>query len=389
MYRVNLFNNISDIIFDTLDKETYETGTDLADYDLALVRSADLLDAEFPSSLLAVARAGAGTNNIPLDRCSEEGIVVFNTPGANANAVKELVLCGMLLAGRDIVGGNRWLRERHAAGDRNIDVLMEKAKKRFVGREISGKKLGVVGLGAIGILVANMGIDMHMDVLGCDPFLSVNNALRLSRKVQVTSDPDELFSTCDYITLHIPQNKDTKGMVDTDVFAIMKKDAVLLNFARGGLVDEEALIDALENGGIGAYVTDFPDDRLLDEEGVIALPHLGASTPEAEENCAAMAAEELDRFVKYGIIKNSVNMPEADIPMKSRYRITVINRNVTNMVGQFASLLAADGVNIDHMFNSSRGDWAYSVIDTGTPPDDETVRAIEDIEGVARVRVIG
>jgi len=388
MNSIKKFNNISDGIYTYLPAENY-TITDNDDYDLALVRSADLTETVFPDSLFAIARAGAGTNNIPIPRCTEKGICVFNTPGANANAVKELVLCGMLLSGRDVIGGVDWLREQRDTGATGVDKTMEKAKNRFVGREIKGKKLGVIGLGAIGILVANMAVDLGMEVAGFDPFLSVTSALQLSRDVKIARGMEDLFNTCDFITLHLPQNDKTRGMINEALLARMKKDAVLLNFARGGLVNEADLISALENKVLGAYVTDFPTDKLLTVNGVIAFPHLGASTPEAEENCALMAAKQLDEYVRFGNIHNSVNLPAADMPFEGGWRLTVIHKNVTNMVGQITAVLAGGGINIEHMLNTSRGEWAYTMIDVSTPISAEALGQIKAIADVVRVRVIG
>ena len=390
MLTVKKFNNISDIIYGRLKKEAYgflEDGQD-GKYDLALVRSADLANVEFPEELLAIARAGAGYNNIPVDKCSEAGIVVFNTPGANANAVKELVICGMLLSGRKIIKGSEWVEEQKEVGATGVDKTMEKAKKNFVGREIAGKKLGVVGLGAVGVMVANAATGMDMEVLGYDPFLSVGSALKLKRNVAITSDIKQIFRECDFITLHLPLNADTKGMVNKDMLDLMKSDAVLLNFARGGLINDEDVLTALNEDRLGVYVTDFPDDNIIKSDKVIAFPHLGASTPEAEENCARMAAEQLDDFVKYGCIRNSVNFPAMEMTVVSDYRLVILNKNITNMVGQVTAVLAAEGLNIEHMLNRSKGNWACTIIDVDRHPSEETLAAINAIDGVVRVRVI-
>ncbi|MBQ7081948.1 MAG: 3-phosphoglycerate dehydrogenase, partial [Oscillospiraceae bacterium] len=363
MLTVKKFNKISDIIYTQMPWDKYNFVEEGENYDAVLVRSADLNDTAFPAELLAIARAGAGVNNIPVDRCAQQGIVVFNTPGANANAVKELVLCGMMLACRRIIPGAQWVQQQHEQQVPDVGKRMEKVKNNFVGQEIAGKKLGVIGLGAIGIMVANAAIALEMDVYGYDPYLSVDSALRLSRGVHLVKDPQEIYKNCDFITLHLPQTAQTKGMINNDTLGLMKDGAVLLNFARGGLVEDEALLTALESGKLGRYVTDFPDDRIIANENVIALPHLGASTPEAEENCARMAAAQLEEYIVNGNIVNSVNFPNCQIPRGNGWRLAIINRNVTNMVGQITAILAAEGHNIEHMLNRSRGDWAYTLID--------------------------
>ena len=390
MLTVKKFNNISDIIYKHLDKERYsflEDGQD-GSYQLALVRSAELTDLALPEELIAVARAGAGYNNIPVDKCSEAGIVVFNTPGANANAVKELVIAGMLLSGRKIIKGSEWIASQKEAGASGVDKTMEKAKKNFVGREIAGKKLGVVGLGAVGVMVANAATGMDMEVMGYDPFLTVGSALRLKRNVTITGDLKQLFRQCDFITLHLPMNADTKGMVNKDLLSLMKPDAVLLNFARGGLIVDEDVMAALDSHRLGTYVTDFPDDRIITSDKVIAFPHLGASTPEAEENCARMAAEQLDDYVRFGTIRNSVNFPPMELPFDSACRLVILNRNITNMVGQITTVLAAESLNIEHMVNRSKGGWACTIIDLDRKPSGSAVKAMNDVDGVVRIRVI-
>jgi D-3-phosphoglycerate dehydrogenase len=389
MLTVKKFNQISDIIYTQMPKERYSFTEDGAEYDVALVRSAELADTVFPKNLLAIARAGAGVNNIPVDRCSEEGIVVFNTPGANANAVKELVLCGMLLACRRIIPGVEWVEEQHKTNTAGVAERMEKAKKNFVGQEIAGKTLGVFGLGAIGVMVANAAVALDMNVVGYDPFLSVDTALRLSRSVRLAKTPEELYPQCDFITLHLPQTEKTKGMIDEQVLASMKTGAVLLNFARGGLINDDAVLAALDAGQLGRYVTDFPNDKIIGNPNVIATPHLGASTPEAEENCARMAAEQLNEYIVNGNIKNSVNFPNCDMPRGSGVRIAIINKNITNMVGQITAVLAAGGHNIEHMLNRSRGAWAYTLLDIEGTPTEDCVHALAAIDGVVRVRVIG
>ena len=343
----------------------------------------------FPEQLVAIARAGAGTNNVPVAKCSEAGICVFNTPGANANAVKELVLCAMLLSCRKVVSGIEWVKEAKASGETGIEKLAEKAKKNFVGPELYGKKLGVIGLGAIGGLVANAAaLGFGMKVLGYDPYMNVEAALHLTRAVQLTNDINEIFSTCDYITLHLPLLDSTKGMIGEAAFNKMKKGVTLINYSRGGLVDTEALKKALISGIVRAYMSDFAVDELVDLPGVTITPHLGASTPESEENCADMAAQELDDYLKNGNIRHSVNLPDAFLPRQGVQRLAIINRNAPNMVGQITSLLAADGINIEHMLNKGRGSYAYTLLDLSQEVKPSTADAIRAIDGVLRLRIL-
>ncbi|MEA4912021.1 MAG: phosphoglycerate dehydrogenase [Oscillospiraceae bacterium] len=389
MYKIKTFNNISDIVNDYLKAPDFSVGSEGDSFDGVLVRSADLHETALPKELLAIARAGAGVNNIPIDACNEQGVVVFNTPGANANAVKELVICALLLAGRDVVAGVDWLRDEARKGTTGIDKLAEKAKNNFVGPEVTGKRLGVIGLGAIGVLVANAACNgLGMEVVGYDPFMSVEAAWHLTRAVQQAKDIDEIFRTCDFITIHIPLNDKTRNTVDAQQLAMMKDGAVLLNFARGGLVNDDAVLAALEAGKLAHYVTDFPNDKIVGEKGVIAVPHLGASTPESEENCAAMAAQELRDYILTGNIRNSVNLPDCEMPKNGFTRLAVINRNVTNMVGQITSILASHGINIEHMLNKSRGAYAYTIIDLAVTPTDACVEALRGIDGIIRVRII-
>lgn len=389
MYTVKTMNNISDVIKQTLKAPQYEVGPDQETYDVLMVRSADLHETAFPQTLLAIARAGAGVNNIPVEACTEQGIVVFNTPGANANAVKELVLCGMLLSCRKVIEGTEWVRDAHTRGETGIGKLAEKAKKQFVGPELLGKKLGVVGLGAIGVLVSNAASDgLGMEVMGYDPFLSVEGALRLSRSVKLTADLDALFKECDYVTLHLPLNDQTRGMVNEKVVATMKDGAVLLNFARGGLIDDEAVLAAVKTGKLRHYVTDFADDTIAGQDGVIVMPHLGASTPESEENCAVMAAAEIHDYLQNGNITHSVNLPACSMPRAEGCRVTVINRNVANMVGQMTAVLAAEGLNIENMINKSRGAYAYTMFDLSAAPGEEALARLQQIDGVLRIRVL-
>lgn len=389
MFTIKILNKISDVIYQELGREKYAVSEDAGQYDAILVRSADMLGAELPDDLLAIARAGAGYNNIPVDRCAERGIVVFNTPGANANAVKELVLCGMLLSGRQVVSGVHWLEQLCAGPHDDIETLVEKRKNQFVGPELAGKKLGVIGLGAIGVMVANAADKgLGMQVMGYDPYLSVEAALNLTRSIIYVKTLGEIFANCDYITLHLPLSDKTRGIIGENELAAMKPGTVLLNFARGGLVDDDALIKALGSGHLRHYVTDFPNDRVIGAEGVIATPHLGASTPESEENCAQMAAAQLRSYLEDGNITNSVNLPRCELPRNGGCRVAVINRNIKNMVGQMTAALAEAGHNIEHMLNSSRGEWAYTLFDLATEPDAACIERLCAIQGVVRVRVL-
>jgi len=386
MPRIHCLNNISKKGTDQLPAG-YELVDDLAQADGVLVRSAQLHETEFPPSLLAIARAGAGVNNIPLDRCADEGIVVFNTPGANANAVKELVIAGMLLGSRGIIDGAIWCREN--ADDPAIGKSAEKAKKAFAGREILGKKLGVVGLGAIGALVANAAIDLGMEVIGYDPYVSVAAAWRISNRVQHTTNLDELCAQCDYITIHVPAMDSTKGMIGASQIAAMKDDAVLLNFSRDTLVDEAALIEALNADKLGRYVTDFATQPLMSAKNAIVIPHLGASTAEAEENCAVMAVHEIVDFIENGNITNSVNFPAVDMGPKRAIgqRITVLHRNVPGVINGITEALADHGHNVANMVSKSRGDYAYAVIDIDDQVGDDAYDKMSARENVLRVRI--
>lgn len=386
MPRIHCLNNISKKGTDQLPAG-YELVDDLAQADGVLVRSAQLHETEFPPSLLAIARAGAGVNNIPLDRCADEGIVVFNTPGANANAVKELVIAGMLLGSRGIIDGAIWCREN--ADDPAIGKSAEKAKKAFAGREILGKKLGVVGLGAIGALVANAAIDLGMEVIGYDPYVSVAAAWRISNRVQHTTNLDELCAQCDYITIHVPAMDSTKGMIGANQIAAMKDDAVLLNFSRDTLVDEAALIEALNADKLGRYVTDFATQPLMSAKNAIVIPHLGASTAEAEENCAVMAVHEIVDFIENGNITNSVNFPAVDMGPKRAIgqRITVLHRNVPGVINGITEALADHGHNVANMVSKSRGDYAYAVIDIDDQVGDDAYDKMSARENVLRVRI--
>ena len=387
MYRISCLNKISPSGLAKLP-ETYVCGPELENPDAVLVRSASMHEMEFPQSLLAIARAGAGVNNIPLDKCSEEGIVVFNTPGANANAVKELVLCALLLSSRRIAPAIDWAKTLKGKGDQ-ISKLVEKGKSAFVGPEIMGKKLGVIGLGAIGILVANAAKSLGMEVYGYDPYLSVDAAWGLSRSIHHAHTLDEVYANSDYITLHVPSTPDTRGMIGTVAIAKMKDGVRLLNFARGDLVDSKAILEALREKKMSAYATDFPSDDLLCEEGVIALPHLGASTPESEDNCACMAAEELVEYLENGNIRNSVNLPTVVMPRGEGYdRLCIIHRNIPNMITLLTGALSAQGVNIESMQSQSRKDYAYTILDVSGKVEPGISEKLEENEGIVRARVL-
>ena len=352
-----------------------------------MVRSAAMHDLALPDSLLAIARAGAGVNNIPVDKCSDAGIVVFNTPGANANAVKELVIAGLLLSSRKIVPGIQWAQSLKGQGD--VAKLVEKGKSAFVGPEIKGKKLGVIGLGAIGILVANAAHSLGMDVYGYDPYLSVDAAWGLSRSIHHATSLDAIFSSCDYITVHVPLTPDTKEMFNAAAFAAMPNGVRILNFSRADLVNTADMKDAIASGKVAAYVVDFPTDEVLGVENILTIPHLGASTPESEDNCAVMAAGELIAYLEDGNIVNSVNFPTVDVPRTTATRICVLHKNIPNMLTQISGIVSALGINIDSMVNKSKKDNAYTVLDVEGAPDDAALDKIRAIEGVIRVRMIG
>ena len=386
MIKVNCLNPISKVGMNLLP-DTFGTTDNLNEADAVLVRSAAMHELELPKSLLAVARAGAGVNNIPLDTCADAGIVVFNTPGANANGVKEIVLAGMLLAARDIRGGMDWVSENR--GDENISKTMEKAKAKFAGTEIRGKKLGVIGLGAIGVLIANAATHLGMEVIGCDPFLSVANALNLSRNVKIVKSNSEIFAECDYITVHVPLLDDTKGMFNKASLSMMKDGVVILNFSRDLLVNEEDMGEALSTGKVAKYVTDFPTKKIANMENVIAFPHLGASTAESEDNCAVMAVEQLVDYIENGNIKNSVNYPAMDAgKCQTAARICVCHKNIPNMLAQFTGVFSAAGINIETMVNKSRGNYAYTVLDICARASAELVDKVNAIEGVLKARAI-
>ena len=382
--KYNCLNAIAKIGLDEFGA-AYEQTDNFADADVALVRSAAMHEMEFGDNLLAVARAGAGVNNIPLDKLAEKGVVVFNTPGANANGVKELVMAGLLLTSRDILGGINWVQT--IKDDENVAKLIEKGKGQFAGKEIQGKKLGVIGLGAIGVLVANAATALGMTVYGCDPYISVENAWKLSRSVIHVNSREEIFQECDYITVHVPLLDDTKKMINADTIATMKDGVIILNFARDLLVDDDAMEEALASGKVAHYITDFPNARTAGMKGVIAIPHLGASTEESEDNCAKMAVKELREFVENGNIINSVNFPTLDAGVcRVESRICILHRNIPNVLSQFTGAVA--GLNIENMYNKSRGDFAYSVLDVCGTITDSMISRIKAVEGVLKVRVL-
>ena len=387
MYRIKTFNKISPVGLNRLEPEHYTVSDAETEEDAILVRSAKLLDYQFPANLLAIARAGAGVNNIPLDRCSESGIVVFNTPGANANAVKELVLCAMLMGSRDVDGGIQWVRQQVASGV-DVTTVVEKGKAAFIGPELYKKTLGVIGLGAIGSLVANIALSMGMDVYGYDPFLSVDAALRLDRHIRVVKDINELYKRADYITIHIHYTAQTEHMIDAKAIAAMKRGVRFINLARGEIVDDDAMLAALDTGRVAAYITDFPNNRLLTAPHVIAMPHLGASTPESEQNCAAMAVDTLRDYLESGNIRSSVNLPEMTMDRSGVCRLCILHRNVPAMLANITTLLPRDGVNVENMSNKSRGDYAYTIVDLGAQIDQSVVQDVKNLANVIRVRFI-
>lgn len=387
MFTIKVLNKISSKGLDLFPREEYEIASEIQNPDAILVRSFNMLDMELPPKLKAIARAGAGVNNIPIDKCTEKGIVVFNTPGANANAVKELTIASLLMSSRKIHKGIEWAQSLKGKGE-EVSSLVEKGKSQFEGPEIFGKRLGVIGLGAIGVMVANDALALGMEVVGYDPFISINAAWELSSHVIRAANIDHLLTTCDYITVHVPYNDKTKGMINKEKFSIMKKGARLLNFARGGLVVNSDLLEALDNGTVSCYVTDFPCDELLGNDKVIAIPHLGASTPESEENCAVMAASELKEFLSKGHIKNSVNFPDCELSRSGETRIIVAHDNVPNMFGQITTTIAQNKINIGDMLSRHKDKIGYTILDIeGTVPD-SVIESIKAIQGIRMVRVI-
>ncbi len=386
MYKYNCLNPIAQVGLEKFN-ENYVRTEDAGEADAILVRSAGMHDMDFSSSLKVIARAGAGVNNIPLDKCAEKGIVVFNTPGANANGVKEIVIAGMLLAARDIIGGISWVQENEEDGD--IAKMTEKKKKAFAGTELEGKKLGVIGLGAVGVLVANAATHLGMEVYGYDPYVSVDAAWKLSRNIHHAKTVDELYKECDYITIHVPALEDTKGMINKDTISLMKKDVVILNFARDVLVNSEDMVDALVAGNVKCYVTDFPTPEVTGVKGAIVIPHLGASTEESEDNCAKMAVKETIDYLENGNITHSVNYPDCDMGEKGEgSRITILHHNIPNMLGQFTALLAKEKLNISLMANKSRKEYAYTMIDVDGDVSDAVKEELGSIEGVLKIRII-
>ena len=388
MYKIQTLNKISSLGLDLFSHDNYEIASEFSNPDAVVLRSFKMHDMELGSNLRAIARAGAGTNNIPIDKCSEQGIVVFNTPGANANAVKEAVLAGMFLASRDIVGGINWVESIKDKGD-EVAKLVEKEKSRFGGTELKGKKLGIVGLGAIGAMVANNALDLGMEVIGYDPYISVDAAWELSSSIQKATGLETLLSDVDFLSIHIPLLPSTKGTFNKEKFAMMKDGIKILNFARGGLVNNDDIREALKSGRVSSYVTDFPEADLLGVDGVIPIPHLGASTAESEENCAVMAVNQVKNFLETGNIKNSVNFPNCELPMVvGENRIIIANRNIPNMISEITTLLANHKINICDMLNKSKGELAYNIIDVDNRVEQKTIEELENINGIISVKVI-
>ena len=387
MFKIQTVNKISAKGLDVFPLDQYEIASEFSQPDAILVRSAALHDIKLPLTLRAIARAGAGTNNIPVGRCTQKGIVVFNTPGANANGVKEMVIAGMLLSSRKIFEGILWARSLAGKGE-EIPTLVEAEKSRFAGPELQGKTLGIIGLGSVGVLVANVAASLGMRVIGYDPFISVESAWHLSREVERAQGLESLLGQCDYLTVHMPLTDKTRGLLNAERFSFMKKGLRLMNFARGGLVNNVDLIKALRSGQLACYVTDFPEDNLLKEENVIAVPHLGASTPESEENCAVMAAQQLKTFLETGNIRYSVNFPDCVMERNSRKRIIIANQNIPNMVGQITTVLAAENINIADLLNRHLDDLAYNIIDIDSEISSKTLEKLRAIDGVLMVREI-
>lgn len=386
MYKILTLNKIAKCGLQRLDAAKYDITDDQAQNpDGIILRSFSMHDMELPESLKAVARAGAGTNNIPIDKCTEKGIVVFNTPGANANAVKEIVIAGLLLSSRKIVQGIQWANS--LTGD-DVAKQVEKGKSNFAGCEIKGKTLGVIGLGAIGVLVANAAVDLGMDVIGYDPYLSVDGAWKLSSQVKHAAAIDQVFKESDYITIHVPLLEGTKDTVNKETLAMMKDGVKILNFARGGLVNNDDIKEAIKSGKVSCYVVDFPDADVVGHEGVLSIPHLGASTEESEDNCAVMAADEISAFLETGDITNSVNMPNCSLPMGSGGRVCIIHHNKPKMIGTFTTMLSNVDINISDMINKSKGENAYTIMNTDSKISDDLVKQMEEIDGVIKVRVI-
>lgn len=387
MFRIKTMNKIAQVGLNQFPAD-YQVGDNVEGEEGILVRSAKLHDYSFPDTLWGIARAGAGTNNIPVAECAQKGIVVFNTPGANANGVKELVLAALLLASRDLVGGVEWVKAQAATPDTDVAAAVEKGKSAFVGPELYRKTLGVIGLGAIGALVANAALSLGMEVYGYDPFLSVDTALRLDRHVHVVKDVAELYRVSDYVTIHVPYTPDTRHTINADTIAQMKDGVRVVNLARGELVDDGAMMAALESGKVARYVTDFPNNTITLAPNVVPIPHLGASTPESEDNCAIMAAQQLRDFLENGNIKNSVNFPNVEMERSGVQRLCIIHRNIPAMLANITAQLSGDGVNVENMTNKSRGDFAYTLVDVGSQVEESVIDDIRAIDGIIRVRVI-
>ena len=387
MYSIKTLNKISPLGLEMQPRAEYEISSEISNPDGIILRSFSMHDMELPASLKAVARAGAGVNNIPIEKCTERGIVVFNTPGANANGVKELVLAGLFLSSRKIIPGIEWAKTLVGNGDQ-VPKMIEKGKSQFAGPEIKGKTLGVIGLGAIGVMVSNDASALGMNVIGYDPFISVERAWKLSRTTQKAVSLDDLIANSDYITIHAPLTDETKGMINGFKFALMKKGVRILNFARNGLVNNADLRDAIEQGIVGNYVTDFADEELLQMDNVISMPHLGASTPESEDNCAMMAAAQVKNFLECGNLRNCVNFPDCDLPLSSSSRVVVINKNIPRMVGQISGLFAEKHLNIANMLNRHKGEYAYNIIDVDGDVKPEDVDALSTIDGIIMARLV-
>lgn len=387
MFRIKTMNKIAQVGLNQFPAD-YQVGNNVEGEKGILVRSAKLHDYPFPDTLWGIARAGAGTNNIPVAECAQKGIVVFNTPGANANGVKELVLAALLMASRDLVGGVEWVKAQAANPDTDVAAAVEKGKSAFVGPELYRKTLGVIGLGAIGALVANVALSLGMEVYGYDPFLSVDTALRLDRHVHVVKDVAELYWISDYVTIHVPYTPDTRHTINADTIAQMKDGVRVVNLARGELVDDVAMMAALESGKVARYVTDFPNNTITLAPNVVPIPHLGASTPESEDNCAIMAAQQLRDFLENGNIKNSVNFPNVEMERSGVQRLCIIHRNIPAMLANITAQLSGDGVNVENMTNKSRGDFAYTLVDVGSQVEESVIDDIRAIDGIIRVRVI-
>ncbi|MCL2688798.1 MAG: phosphoglycerate dehydrogenase [Chitinispirillia bacterium] len=387
MYKIQTLNKISNFGLELFPRDNYEIASEIVNPDAIIVRSFKMDEMEIPKSVQSIARAGAGVNNIPVDKCTEKGIVVFNTPGANANGVKELVLAGLFVSSRRLIPGLMWAKSLIGKAD-EVPKLVEKGKSDFVGPEIKGKTIGVIGLGAIGVMVANDCVALGMKVIGYDPFISVEAAWKLSSSVKRANGIESLLAECDYISLHVPLSDKTKGIINKERFAIMKKGVRILNFSRGGLVNNNDLVEALNDGTVSIYVTDFPDENLLKQEKVIAFPHLGASTPEAEDNCAIMAVNQTKDYLERGNIKNSVNFPDCDLDFRSQTRLVIANKNVPNMISQITTLLAAEKINVSDMLNKHKGEAAYNIIDVDGDVGEDTLTKIRAIDGVIMARII-